>query len=115
MTHTIKLQITALEDNHRKFAVVCLGVKVAVAFDRDSGGRVARGARLVSGSIDSGGSRANWYCIVTQGSVFEIEVDETAYIQNKNRLKKWSVVVIDEFSTSAATSEALESAQSMLE
>lgn len=111
----MKLRITALEDNERKFAVVCLGVKVAVAFDRDSGAKVAHGARMVSGEIDSGGSRANWFCIVKKGSVFEIEVDDETYRQNKNRIKKWKLEEIEEFSISEKTSRALDAAQSALE
>lgn len=32
---TVKLRITALEDNQRRFAVVFMNIKLAVAFDRD--------------------------------------------------------------------------------
>lgn len=104
---TVKLRITALSDNHRRYAVLCLGVKVAVAFSRDSGAKVAYGARMISGDIDSGGSRANWYCSVAEGSVFEIEVDTDAYNKNKNRLTKWEVEEIQEFSMTEEKSRLL--------
>ena len=111
----IKLRITALSDNCRRFAVVCLGVKVAVAFDRDSGARVAYGARMISGNIDSGGSRKNWYCRVDEGSIFEIEVDEEIYNKNKNRITKWKMEIIDEFSMTEERSKMLKYASDHLE
>ena len=90
----MKLRITALENNYRRYCVKCLDVKVAVAFDRDSGARVAYGARKISGEISSGGSRKNWYCQVSEGAVFEINVDPDYYRRNKNRIKKWKMEVI---------------------
>lgn len=112
---TIKLRITALENNYRKFAVVFMGVKVAVAFDRDSGAKVGYNAKMLSGDIDSGGSRANWYCIVKEGSVFELEVDAEFYRKNKNRIKKWSIEEIPEFSISKERSDLLEKMQADFE
>jgi len=103
----IKVRITAIEDNHRKFAVMFMGVKVAVAFGRDSGAKVGYGARLISGDIDSGGSHANWYCIVKKGSIFELEVDAEAYNKNKNRIKKWDMEIIEDFTLSKARADKL--------
>jgi len=111
----MKIRITAKEDNRRRFAVVFMGVKVAVAFSRDSGAEIAYGARMISGEIDSGGSRKNWYCIVKEGSVFEIEVDEEAYNRNKNRIRKWEMKPIDEFSMSEEKSRLLAYAADNLE
>jgi len=111
----MKLRITALSDNARKFAVVCLGVKVAVAFDRDSGARVAYGARMIDGDIGSGGSRKNWHCYVAKGSVFEIEVDDDVYRRNKNRITKWGLQEIHEFSMSETHSRELAYAAANLE
>jgi len=111
----MKIRITAKEDNCRRFAVVFMGVKVAVAFSRDSGAKIAYGARMISGEIDSGGSRKNWYCIVKEGSVFEIEVDEEAYNRNKNRIRKWEMEPIDEFSMSEEKSRLLAHAADNLE
>jgi hypothetical protein len=111
----VKVRITALSDNHRKFAVVFMDVKVAVAFDRDSGARIAYGARMIGGKIGSGGSRKNWYCYVEKGSVFEIEVDKEAFEKNKNRIKKWSMEVIDEFSMTEDRSRMLYNATENLE
>lgn len=106
-TQTQKVRITAVEDNHRRFAVVFMGVKVAVAFGRDSGAKVGRDARMISGNIDSGGSRANWYCIVEEGSIFELEVDAEFYHKNKNRIKKWKIEEIEDYSMSKERSDML--------
>lgn len=97
---TIKLRITAKEDNCRKFAVIFMNKKVAVAFGRDSGAKIGYDARMISGNISSGGSRINWHCKVAAGSVFELEVDKEFYEKNKNRIKKWEIEEIKEFSAS---------------
>lgn len=96
----IKVRITAKESNYRRFAVVFMNTKLAVAFDRDSGAKVGYDARMISGEIGSGGSRANWHCYVAAGSVFELEVDKEFFEKNKNRIKKWDIEVIDTFSVS---------------
>lgn len=113
--NTIKVRITAKEDNHRRFAVVFMGQKVAVAFDRDSGAKVAYGARMIKGNIDSGGSRKNWYCRVDAGSVFEVEVDAEAFNKNKNRIKKWDMEVIEDFTMTEERSRMLHYASDNLE
>lgn len=107
MKGTQKVRITALEDNYRRFAVMFMGVKVAVAFNRDSGARVGYNARMISGEIDSGGSRKNWYCIVKEGSVFELEVDAEFYRKNKNRIKKWKIEEIEDFTMTKERADAL--------
>jgi len=112
---TIKVRITAKEENCRRFAVVFMGEKVAVAFDRDSGAKVAHGTRMISGEISSGGSRKNWYCIVDEGSVFELEVNEEAFNKNKNRIKKWEIDVIEDYSMSEEQSKANRNAADNLE
>lgn len=111
----IKLRITAKSDNYRKFAVVFMGVKVAVAFGRDSGAKVGYEARMLEGKIDSGGSRANWHCWVAEGSVFEVEVDREFYRKNKNRIKKWDMEEIDEFTMTTERSKMLENMGNNLE
>lgn len=111
----IKVRIIAKGNNCRRFAVVFMNVKVAVAFDRDSGGRIAYGARMVSGEIDSGGSRKNWYCIVKEGSIFEIEVDREAFEKNKNRIKKWDIEVINEWSITEERSKLMKDTADNLE
>lgn len=112
---TIKVRITAKEDNCRKFAVVFMNEKVAVAFGRDSGARVAYGARMIDGKISSGGSAKNWYCKVSAGSIFEISVDQEAFEKNKNRIKKWDIEVIPEFSVSKERADMLLAAAENLE
>ena len=102
-----KVRITARENNHRRYAVVFMGVKVAVAFNRDSGAKVGYNARMISGEINSGGSWKNWYCEVKEGSVFELEVDTEAFRKNKNRIKKWDIEVIDDFSMSKERADQL--------
>lgn len=115
MNEKIKVRITALSDNRRRFAVVFMGVKVAVAFDRDSGAKIAYDARMISGNIDSGGSRKNWYCCVDEGSIFEIEVDKEAFEKNKNRITKWNMEVISDFSITEERSRELKYAEDNLE
>lgn len=107
MAEKIKVRITALSDNCRRYAVIFMGVKVAVAFDRDSGAKVGYDARMIEGEIDSGGSRKNWYCQVSEGSVFELEVDKEFYRKNKNRIKKWSIEEIEEFTMTIERSREL--------
>lgn len=93
----IKLRITAREENCRKFAIIFMNVKLAVAFGRDSDAKVGYNARLISGHINSGGSAKNWYCYCTAGTVFELEVDKEFYLKNKNRIKKWDIEEIENF------------------
>ena len=112
---TQKLRITAKTDCRRRFAVVFMGVKLAVAFGRDSGAKIGYDARMISGSIDSGGSAKNWYCIVYAGSIFEIEVDAEFYQKNKNRIKNWSIEEIEEFSITKARADALKKMSDELE
>ena len=100
-----KLRITALEDNYRRYAVIFMNEQIAVAFNRDSGAKIGKNVRMIDGDIDSGGSRANWYCIVKKDSIFELEVDIQFYQKNKNRIKKWKIEEIDDFSISKARSD----------
>lgn len=79
----------------KRFAVKCLAEKVAVAFSRDSGAKVAYGAKMIDGQISSGGSRANWYCQVDEGSVFEFNMSRAVFEKNKNRLKNWAVEIVE--------------------
>jgi len=101
----IKLRITAKETNNRKYAIVFMNVKLALAFDRDSGAKVGYNARLIAGNIGSGGSRQNWYCCCDAGTIFELEVDKEFYLKNKNRIKKWDIEEIENFSTSKERSD----------
>lgn len=111
----IKLRITAKEDNCRRFAVMFMGIKVAVAFGRDSGANVGYEVRMNGGDISSGGSRVNWYCKVAKGSIFELEVDAEIYHKNKNRIKKWEIEEIEDFTMSKERSVALKYAEDNLE
>lgn len=115
MSEKIKLRITAKEDNCRKYAVMFMGIKVAVAFDRDSGAKVGYEARMISGKIGSGGSSKNWYCYVNQDSVFEIEIEEEIYQKNKNKIKKWEMQEIKDFSMTKEHADKLVFASDNLE
>jgi len=110
-----KVRITAKEDTKRRYAVVFMNVKLAVAFGRDSGAKVGYDARLISGKIGSGGSAKNWYCIAYEGSVFELEVDAEFFRKNKNRIKKWDIEEIDEYSMSKERADDLKAMDDNIE
>lgn len=112
---TIKVRITAKTDRKARYSVQFMGVKVAVAFGRDSGAKVGYDAIMIEGNIDSGGSRANWYCFVAAGSIFELEVDKEFYIKNKNWIREWDIEEIDDFSISKKRSEDLKRMEDNLE
>lgn len=113
--NTTKIRVTAKEVVYRRFAVVIFDVKLAVAFSRDSGAVVGYDARLLSGEIGSGGSARNWYCYAEEGTVFELEVDTEAFNKNKNRIKKWDIEVIEDFSISKERADKLKSIEDNLE
>lgn len=67
----VSIRITAKDD----IFVTCNSVEffgrtIARANGRDSGARVGDGVAILSGSIDSGGSRANWKTIIAGATVF---------------------------------------------
>lgn len=102
----VKVRITAKEKVERRFAIIFMNVKLAVAFGRDSGAKVGYDARLISGDIGSGGSRVNWYCYADEGTVFELEVDKEFFEANKNRIKKWDIQVIEGFTCTKQRADA---------
>ena len=110
-----KVRITAKEDTQRRYAVVFMNVKLAVAFGRDSGAKVGYDARMISGEIDSGGSAKNWYCIAYEGSVFELEVDAEFFRKNKNRIKKWDIEEIEDFSISKERADSMKAMDDNME
>jgi len=112
---TIKLRIMAESDNMRRGGVMFMGVEVAFAHRRDSGGFVGKTARMISGRVDSGGSLKNWHCLVEEGSIFEVEVDAEAYHKNKNRIQKWEIKEIVEFSVTLERAKKLEHIENNLE
>lgn len=101
------VRITAKKTIGARYCVSFMGVKLAVAFSRDSGAKVGYDARLISGDISSGGSRANWECIVSEGAIFELEVDAEFYEKNKNRIKNWVIEELDAFSVTKERADAL--------
>lgn len=103
----MKVRITAKENVQRRFAVIFMGEKVAVASGHDSGAKVGYCTVMISGEINSGGSRKNWYCEVSKGSVFELEVDSEFYRKNKHRIKKWKIEEIEDFSITEKRSKSI--------
>jgi len=103
---TVTVRATALSRSERRYAVLCLGEKMAVAFDRDSGAKIGYGAKMIDGKIGSGGSRKNWYCYVNEGSVFEFQIDKAVFEKNKNRLKNWKVEIVEPSSESGMLNES---------
>ena len=111
----IKLRLTAKDTNCRKFAIVFMGIKLAVAFGRDSGAKVGYEAIMINGKIGSGGSAKNWYCYASENSIFEIEIDEEIFTKNKNRIIKWDMEIIENFTMSKERNEKLQNASENLE
>ena len=107
MENKIKVRIKAKEYTKAKYAIIFMGIKLAVAFDRDSGAKVGYEARLIEGEISSGGSKVNWYCYAEEGSIFELEVDREFYTKNKNRIKKWEIEEIEDYSVSKERADEL--------
>ena len=114
MTKT-KVRITALNNIERKYSVNFMGIKVAVAFDRDSGAKVGYDAIMIEGDIGSCGSRIHWVCYVCEGSIFELAVDTEFYNKNKNRIKNWKIEEIEEFSMTKQRSIELQKMEDNLE
>ena len=52
--------------------IVVFGKEICRAWGRDSGAQVGSDVTLISGKVDSGGSRANWRTEIEEGSVFKI-------------------------------------------
>lgn len=72
------LRIRATRDHRARLsAVFGLGRTLARAWGRDSGARPGEGVALVHGTIDSGGSIANWQTIIRAETVLDVfEVPE---------------------------------------
>ena len=115
MNDKIKLRITALSDNNRRYAVVFMREKIAVAFSRDSGAKIGYGIRMIDGNISSGGSRKNWYCSVSAGSIFELEIDRAIFDKSQNLIKKWKMEEIEDFSITEEKSRLMHDVSENLE
>ena len=61
-----------------KGPVTFCGVTIAKAFGRDSGAKPGPSTSLISGKIDSCGSRANWGTEVREGATFRVELPRAA-------------------------------------
>lgn len=115
MSDSVKVRITAKETVCRKFALVFMNVKLAVGWGRDTGAKVGYDARLITGDIGTGGSRANWHVYAAEGAVFELEVDAEFFRKNKNRIKKWEIEELEDFSISKERADALKAMDDNLE
>ncbi len=78
-TESVRVRITAIDGFRGDFceSVYICGVQVARAFGRDSGARVCD-AKFLSGLPTSGGSAKNWFTVIPEGSIFEIDIPETS-------------------------------------
>jgi len=65
---------------------------------------------MIEGEIGSGGSFKNWYCYADEGSIFELEVDDELYRKNKNRITKWEIEEIENFSMDKKRADFLQTA-----
>lgn len=106
---TQKIRITAKEEIMYQFGVHFMGIKVAIA--HETGGdaiieddTVAMGSEaivgynavMIKGSISK--TKKNWYCIISEGTVFELEVDKQRYEKYKSYIERWEIEEIKEFS-----------------
>ena len=61
----ITIELTAKSDIYKYYkAVTFLGIKLAIAFSRDSGAKICENISFLNRDPQSGGSRANWATII---------------------------------------------------
>lgn len=81
----ITVDVTFLDDAvGRCEGIALFGKPICRAFGRDSGAKVCDGITLLDGSIESGGSRANWQTIINKGAKFRIRNLTKAALQIEN-------------------------------
>ena len=97
-TETVTVEITArCEITAEKSAVDFCGAVVCRASDRDSGAKVGPNASLISGRIESGGSRQYWKTVVKKGAVLRLELPRAALDKMGLDQGDWSYSIIDEY------------------
>lgn len=83
---TVKVTVKFLEGvAETKDSVKIFGKDVSKATSRDSGARVGENVVLVSGKIESGGSRVYWESQVEEGTIFSLSrVNKNVFDKGKN-------------------------------
>jgi len=83
---TVKVAVKFLEGvAETKDSVKIFGKDVSKATSRDSGARVGENVVLVSGKIESGGSRVYWESQVEEGTIFSLsKVNKNVFDKEKN-------------------------------
>lgn len=83
---TVKVTVKFLEGvAETKDSVKIFGKDVSKAISRDSGARVGENVVLVSGKIESGGSRVYWESQVEEGTIFSLsKVNKNVFDKEKN-------------------------------
>jgi hypothetical protein len=83
---TVKVTVKFLEGvAETKDSVKIFGKDVSKATSRDSGARVGENVVLVSGKIESGGSRVYWESQVEEGTIFSLsKVNKNVFDKEKN-------------------------------
>lgn len=83
---TVKVTVKFLEGvAETKDSVKIFGKDVSKATSRDSGARVGENVVLVSGKIESGGSRVYWEPQVEEGTIFSLsKVNKNVFDKEKN-------------------------------
>ena len=76
-------------------AVTIGGYTIATASGRDSGATVAQGVALISGDVDSGGSRVNWETEIAEGSVLRLRMPK-ALIADLAQYQDYQIEILDE-------------------
>ena len=74
-------------------SIYFMGIPIARATGWDSGARVCDGITKISGGISSGGSVKNWKTRIDQGSVFQLEISESALVDID--VDDWSIERIE--------------------
>jgi len=89
----VDIEITALECiiEYRGCVSFC-GYPVAEATSKNSGALLSMNVHRLTGQIDSGGSVANWFTCISEGSKFVLKVSKN--VLEKYKEEKWSYKII---------------------
>lgn len=91
---SVKVRIRFLRDVAvERQDVRVAGRSIARAFNRDSGAVTGQGVTLITGRIDSGGSRAGWHTAVMEGSEFLVSDFPRGKVASDDDV---DIVIVDE-------------------
>jgi hypothetical protein len=87
--------LTATDDCYMDAAPIDFcGYRIATAFGRDSGAKLAEGIVQLSGTIKSGGSSKNWVTRISEGSTFKIKISRAILDLYGNERNEFTYEVI---------------------